>query len=81
MSDWQPLVECSDLTCVNLAFSPCGRVDLEKQHPGYFIAPRWWVRNDIWQTASAYLALYENKHRHPRESQQHAITASRVEQR
>ena len=33
-------------------------VDLGGEHPEYFIAPRWWVRNDIWQVASAYFSSY-----------------------
>lgn len=53
-------------------------VDLGGEHPEYFIAPRWWVRNDIWQAASAYLSSYEKKHGHPRESEHHAIHVSRV---
>src|SRR2546425_13374374 len=24
-------------------------VDLGGEHPAYFVAPRWWVRNDIWR--------------------------------
>ena len=41
-------------------------VDLGGEHPEYFIAPRCWVRNDIWQVASAYLSSSEKKHGHPR---------------
>ena len=55
-------------------------VDLGDEHPEYFIAPRWWIRNDIWQDASAYLALYEKKHGHARESDHHAIAVSRMGQ-
>lgn len=35
-------------------------VDLGGEHPAYFIAPRWWVRNDIWQDHTAYLAASSN---------------------
>jgi hypothetical protein len=31
-------------------------VDLEPVHPVYHVAPRWWVRNNIWEVHSAYLA-------------------------
>jgi hypothetical protein len=55
-------------------------VDLGEEHPQYFIAPRWWVRNDIWADASAYLAQYEAKHGHPRESEHHGINVRRVRQ-
>jgi hypothetical protein len=54
--------------------------DLGGEHPRYFVAPRWWVRNDIWQVASAYLAVYEAKHGHARESGHHAIGTSRIGQ-
>lgn len=55
-------------------------VDLEPVHPAYYVAPRWWVRNNIWEVHSAYLARYEAQHGHPRDSDHHGIPASRVEE-
>jgi hypothetical protein len=54
-------------------------VDLGGEHPAYFIAPRWWVRNDIWQDHTAYLSRFEKEHGHPRESTHHGIRTRRVE--
>ncbi len=54
-------------------------VDLGGEYPTYFVAPRWWVRNDIWQDHTAFLARYEEKHGHPRASGHHGIPVSRVE--
>ncbi len=33
-------------------------VDLGPEHPTYFIAPRWWVRNDIHDAHRAFLARH-----------------------
>jgi hypothetical protein len=55
-------------------------VDLGGEHPAYFIAPRWWVRNDIWRDHTAYLNRWEREHGHPRESSHHGIQTRRVEQ-
>jgi hypothetical protein len=55
-------------------------VELGGEHPAYFIAPRWWVRNDIWRDHIAYLARYQQKYGHPRESEHHGIQTRRVEQ-
>jgi hypothetical protein len=48
--------------------------------PVYFVAPRWWVRNDIWQVHTAYLARYRQEHGHDRDSDHHGIPVRRVEQ-
>jgi hypothetical protein len=55
-------------------------VDLGGEHPAYFIAPRWWVRNDIWRGHTAYLDRYRQKHGHQRESGHRGIHVGRVEQ-
>lgn len=55
-------------------------VDLGGEHPSYFIAPRWWVRNDIWQAHTAFLARYEQTHGQPRKSDHHGIPAQRIEE-
>jgi hypothetical protein len=55
-------------------------VDLGSEHPAYFVAPRWWVRNNIWQVHIAYLAQYEQKHGRLRESGHHGIPVSRIGQ-
>lgn len=52
-------------------------VNLGGDHRAYYIAPRWWVRNDIWKTA--YLARYEQKHGEPRQSDHHGIPVHRVQ--
>jgi hypothetical protein len=54
-------------------------VDLSPDHPEYFVAPRWWVRNNIWEVHTAYLARWEREHGHPRESQHHGIQIDRIE--
>jgi hypothetical protein len=36
-------------------------VDLSAEYPDYFVAPRWWVRNDIWKHDTAYLVRYEKE--------------------
>ena len=54
-------------------------VNLGGEHPAYFIAPRWWVRNDIWVAHHAFLARYEQEHGRARQSDHHGIPASRVE--
>jgi hypothetical protein len=43
-------------------------VDVAGEHPAYVIAPRWWVRPDMWRDHTAYLARYRRKHGRPRES-------------
>jgi hypothetical protein len=37
-------------------------VDVAGEHPAYVIAPRWWVRPDMWRHHTAYLARYRRKH-------------------
>lgn len=53
-------------------------VDLGGDNPEYYIAPRWWVRNDIWENHTAYLSRYEQKHREQRQSDHHGIQVGRV---
>ncbi|HTT52380.1 MAG TPA: hypothetical protein VMH35_13345 [Streptosporangiaceae bacterium] len=55
-------------------------VDLSSEHPAYFIAPRWWIRNDIRRIAAPYHARYEQEHGYPRQSHHHAIPVNRIEQ-
>ena len=55
-------------------------VDLSSEHPEYFVAPRWWVRNNIWEIHTTYLARWEREHGHPRKSQHHGIQVNRIEQ-
>lgn len=47
--------------------------DLGSDHPAYYIAPRWRVRNDIWKAHTVYLTRYEQKHGEPRQSGHHGI--------
>jgi hypothetical protein len=55
-------------------------VDLGGEHPVYYVAPRWWVCNDIWEEHTAFLVRYEAKYGHPRTSSHHGIPVGRVEQ-
>ena len=55
-------------------------VDLGGEHLACFIAPRWWVRKDIWQDHTAYPGRYQQQHGHERESQHHGIRVGRVGQ-
>ena len=54
-------------------------VDLGDEQPVYYIAPRWWVRNEIWLKHTDYLARYRREHGRDRESDHHGILVSRVE--
>jgi hypothetical protein len=55
-------------------------VDLGTESPSYFIVPRSWMRNDIWQQHTDYLRRYEEKHGYARQSDHHGIQTKRVEQ-
>jgi hypothetical protein len=55
-------------------------VDLAPAYPTFYVAPRWWVQNDIWTDHTAYLARYEREHGAPRDSDHHGILTQRVEQ-
>jgi hypothetical protein len=55
-------------------------VDLSSKHPEYFAVPRWWIRNNIWEVHTAYLARDEQERGHPRESDHHGIPVNRIEQ-
>ncbi len=46
--------------------------------PEYFIAPEWWVRNDIYEAHQDYLARHGGKRAVNQESQHHAIQPGRV---
>jgi len=55
-------------------------VDLSPEHPEYFVVPRWWIRNNIWEEHTAYLARYERERGYPRKSDHHGIKLDRIEQ-
>lgn len=55
-------------------------VDLGPDHPTYFIAPRWWVRNDIHSDHSAFLARHGGVRPNTPGSEHHGIPTHRVEQ-
>lgn len=55
-------------------------VDLSKDQPEYYFAPRSWMRNDIYETHAAYLARHGGARPNSPESRHHAITAARIEQ-
>ncbi len=39
------------------------------QYPVYYVIPRWWIRNNIWQVHTAYLIRYKGEAR-PGEAEQ-----------
>ncbi len=53
-------------------------VDLGPEHPEYYIAPAWWVENDIHEHHSAYLKKHGGKRAKGGTSQHHAIPAKRL---
>ena len=53
-------------------------VDLGIRPPEYYIAPAWWVENDIHEHHSAYLAKHGGKRAHGGDSPHHAIPVSRL---
>jgi hypothetical protein len=50
------------------------------QYPVYYVIPRWWIRNNIWQVHTAYLIRYKEKHARARQSNHHGIPVERIEQ-
>ena len=55
-------------------------VDLSAPAPAYFIAPRWWVRNDIYEAHTAFLARHGGVRPQTPESSHHAIRLPRIGQ-
>lgn len=55
-------------------------VDLSKNQPEYYFAPRSWVLNDIYETHAAFLVRHGGRRPHAPESKHHAITVARIEQ-
>lgn len=55
-------------------------VDLSAESPAYLVAPRWWIRNDIFETHTAFLARHGGVRPMSPESSHHAITLARIEQ-
>jgi hypothetical protein len=53
-------------------------VDLEPEHPDYYIAPAWWVENDIYEHHQAYLKQHGGHRAVNDRSQHHAIRANRL---
>lgn len=53
-------------------------VDLGPEHPDFYIAPAWWVENDIHQHHAAYLARHGGKRAQGGTSQHHAIMLKRL---
>lgn len=50
-------------------------VDLGPEHPEFYVAPAWWVENDIHEHHSAYLAKHGGKRARGGDSTHHAIPA------
>lgn len=55
-------------------------VDLSTDLPGYFLAPRWWIRNDIYDVHAAFLGRHGGVRPVSPESGHHAIALARIEQ-
>lgn len=55
-------------------------VDLSGGQPGYYFAPRSWVRNDIWESHGAFLDRHGGTRPVTPTSTHHAITDARIEQ-
>jgi Holliday junction resolvase-like predicted endonuclease len=53
-------------------------VDLNQDRPEYYIAPAWWVQNDIFEHHRAYLERHGGKRAINNESQHHAIQVNRL---
>lgn len=53
-------------------------VDLGIRPPEYYIAPAWWVENDIHERHSEYLAQHGGKRARGGDSPHHAIPVSRL---
>lgn len=53
-------------------------VDLGPEHPEFYIAPGWWVQNDIYEHHRAYLERHGGKRAVNDESQHHAIQTNRL---
>lgn len=53
-------------------------VDLGGERPDYYIAPGWWVENDIHKHHSAYLKKYGGQRKGGGTSQHHAIPIKRL---
>lgn len=55
-------------------------VDLSRDEPSYYFAPRSWVLNDIFETHAAFLARHGGIRPQTPGSKHHAITVTRIEQ-
>lgn len=55
-------------------------VDLAERPPGFYIAPEWWVRNDIYDAHRAYLARHGGHRAQTEDSTHHAIQPGRISQ-
>lgn len=53
-------------------------VNLGPEHPEFYIAPAWWVENDIHEHHSAYLAKHGGQRARGGTSQHHAIPVKRI---
>jgi hypothetical protein len=53
-------------------------VDLGTPHPVYYIAPAWWVQNDIHHTHQDYLHRHGGNRAHGSNSTHHAIPVGRI---
>jgi hypothetical protein len=53
-------------------------VDLEPEQPEYYVAPAWWVENDIYEHHAAYLDKHGGRRAVNNESQHHAIPLKRL---
>jgi len=55
-------------------------VDLEREHPEYYVCPEWWIRNDIFQAHAGYLKKHRGKRKVNPQSKHHSIGKARIEE-
>lgn len=53
-------------------------VDLAERPPAFYIAPEWWIKDDIHESHEAYLARHGGHRARTEESTHHAIPLERI---
>ena len=54
-------------------------VDISKNEPVFYVAPLWWVENDIYCVHAAYLERYNGKRANNDNSTHHSISRKRID--
>jgi hypothetical protein len=56
-------------------------VDLDNiDKPKFYIVPKWWITNNIYETHQAYLSKYMGTRKYNPDSKHHAVQLSRIKQ-